>query len=93
MGILGNLKTPYFIDDGGYFPDGTKFIGIVNENTECYVPVTSKEDASVDLTELTRAELVTKVQNKGMNDVEGNPRTSEEIETHVNSWCDNRNVE
>lgn len=91
--VTGNLIKPYFIEDGGYFGDtDNQFIGVVSDSTEFYVPKTSKDDASSDLVEFTRAELITRMQTNGIKDEEGNDLTSEQIATQINSWCDARNV-
>lgn len=48
-------QTPYFIDDGGYFQTGHKFLGVTKDSTECHVPVNT-------LITFTNAEFITKLE-------------------------------
>lgn len=36
----GNLITPYFISDGGYFPVGNEYVGVTVDDDEVYIPET-----------------------------------------------------
>ena len=76
----GNLITPFFIADGGYYVDGNKLVGhTVNDGS--YIPET--------LIVLDRDALITRVTNSGYKVFDnGTERlaTAEEIETAVDAF-------
>jgi len=76
--VNSNLTVPYFIEDGGYFQVGNKFIGVTYDTNEMYVPKFS-------LTKLTQAQLVTRVVAMDIN-IFGVTATTEEKTALVNSW-------
>ena len=76
----GNMITPFFIDDGGYYGVGNKLVGHTVDN-ESYIPST--------LVVLDKAALITRLTNMGYQiRVEDTERlaTAEEIETHVDAF-------
>ena len=76
----GNLITPYFIKDGGYYVVCNKLVGHTVDN-ESYIPST--------LVVLDKAALITRLTNLGYKiRVEETERlaTAEEIETHVDAF-------
>ena len=76
----GNMITPFFIDDGGYYGVGNKLVGHTVDN-ESYIPST--------LVVLDKAALITRLTNLGYQiRVEDTERlaTAEEIETHVDAF-------
>lgn len=78
------LKTPAWIEDGGYFQKGKTFIG--------WSPnVAHREYLIPDIaTELTSAELVQRTQILGIKDIEGNNLTNTEVEALINDWVQAR---
>ena len=76
----GNMITPFFIDDGGYYGIGNKLVGhTVNDGS--YIPST--------LVVLDKAALITRLTNMGYQiRVEETERlaTAEEIEAHVDAF-------
>lgn len=85
------MKIPYFIIDGGYFPDGNKLIGLMDNSKEYFQPVTTKNGGA--LIEYTVAELITRQQTLGMKDAEGEEMSNEEIATFITAWCSNKGIE
>ena len=76
----GNMITPFFIDDGGYYGVGNKLVGHTVDNGS-YIPST--------LVVLDKAALITRLTNMGYQiRVEDTERlaTAEEIETHVDAF-------
>jgi hypothetical protein len=76
----GNMITPYFIKDGGYYGIGNKLVGHTVDN-ESYIPST--------LVVLDKAALITRLTNMGYQiRVEETERlaTAEEIEAHVDAF-------
>ena len=71
----GNMITPYFIDNGGYFVVGNKLVGhTVNDGS--YIPST--------LVVLDKAALITRLTNMGYKVFDNGiarSATAEEIET------------
>ena len=76
----GNMITPFFIEDGGYYPVGSKLVGhTVNDGS--YIPST--------LVVLDKAALITRLTNLGYKiRVEETERsaTAEEIEAAVDAF-------
>ena len=91
----GNLITPDFIEDGGYFQDGTtkEMIGLVDADREYWIPDTTKDTPAGVLSQLTRAELDARMQALGMSDAEGNPLDEAGITAAISAWCDDKGVE
>ena len=88
-----SMKAPDWIEDGGYFhdPDTKTFIGWSADEAdrEYYIPDT--------VTELTRDELVARVQAKGMNKIDPEdptaapvPMTDAEVADYVDTWLSMR---
>jgi len=76
----GNMITPFFIEDGGYYAVGNKLVGHTVDN-ESYIPST--------LVVLDKAALITRLTNLEYNIMEnGTARsaTAEEIEAHVDAF-------
>ena len=76
----GNMITPYFIKDGGYYVVGNKLVGHTVDN-ESYIPST--------LVVLDKAALITRLTNLGYKiRVEETERlaTAEEIEAAVDAF-------
>ena len=79
----GRTSVPTFIVDGGYFSEGSKYVGIA-ANDGTYIPST--------LVVLDRAALITKLTNIGYSvaDHDGPSAnklaTAEEIEVEVDRW-------
>ena len=79
-------KTPYFIDDGGYFKDSVnphKLIGVTKDDSCCYVPLNT-------LVKLTNTQLITRVEGLALEDVMGNALTTAEKTTQANAWLSDR---
>jgi len=85
---MGSKRAPSWVEDGGYFmdPDNNTLIGWSPDlaNRDYYVPDS--------VTELTRAELKTRVRginaNYPMTDQDGNELSDSAIEAIVVAWCD-----
>jgi hypothetical protein len=92
---VGNMMTPDFIEDGGYFrnPSDNSLIGLVDNDREYWIPDTNKDVPAGTLTEYTTAELVARMQGIGMNKEDGTPMTDGEISTYVTNWCNAKGVE
>jgi len=93
------LVTPNFVDDGGYYKNTAnhKMIGVIplaSATPEYHVPDLDSDSPAGFLTELTRAELKTRMYDIGMMTDEATPvpMTNTEIDTHVDAWCDARSV-
>lgn len=81
---LQGLKTPAWIEDGGYFQKGKTFIGWSPKEAH-------REYLIPDIaTELTPAELIQRVQTLGMKNLKGNTLTNTEIEALINDWVQAR---
>ena len=84
----GKKLAPSWVEDGGYFsdPDNSTLIGWSPDlaNRDYYVPDS--------VTELTRAELKTRVKAIDaiypMLDADGNEMSDEDIDARVDAWCD-----
>lgn len=79
---LHKKEKPYFIEDGGYFPDSTnphKRIGVTEDDACCYIPLTT-------LVELTNAQLITRVEGLSLEDPMGNALTTQEKTDMANDW-------
>lgn len=59
----GNLITPYWIEDGGFFAYDNIYVGIIDDESEYYTPKTNKQDSSSDLEELDNDELKDYIEN------------------------------
>jgi histidinol-phosphate/aromatic aminotransferase/cobyric acid decarboxylase-like protein len=85
----GRTSVPSFIVDGGYFSEGSKYVGIA-ANDGTYIPET--------LVVLDRAALITKLTNIGYTipenpeNPEGRLATAEEIETAVDNWISEHDI-
>jgi histidinol-phosphate/aromatic aminotransferase/cobyric acid decarboxylase-like protein len=85
----GRTSVPSFIVDGGYFSEGSKYVGIA-ANDGTYIPET--------LVVLDRAALITKLTNIGHRieqspeNPEGRLATAEEIEATVDSWISEHDI-
>ena len=85
---LDRKRVPSWVEDGGYFmdPDNNTLIGWSPDlaNRDYYVPDS--------VTELTRAELKTRVRginaNYPMTDQDGNELSDSAIDAIVDAWCD-----
>lgn len=92
----GAMITPPFISDGGYFENGNKFIGAMDDTEKYYTPETNKDNPNSDLVEYSKTELITHMQSvgiKGTNEGMESALTSEEIATLVGNWCDERYID
>ena len=78
------LKTPEWVEDGGYFRKGKTFIGwsLGEAYREYYIPDTAVE--------LTPTELIKRVKTLGMKGEDGKALTNTEIEAVVNDWVQAR---
>jgi len=84
----GRTSVPSFIVDGGYFSEGSKYVGIA-ANDGTYIPET--------LVVLDRASLITKLTNIGYTvhdpeNIEGRLATAEEIETAVDTFISEHDI-
>ena len=84
----GRTSVPSFIVDGGYFSEGSKYVGIV-ANDGTYIPST--------LVVLDRASLITKLTNIGYrvrdpDSFEQRLATAEEIETTVDNFISEHDI-
>jgi len=81
----GRTSVPSFIVDGGYFKEGSKYVGIA-ANDGTYIPST--------LVVLDRAALITKLTNIGYRIAPPEDRlaTAEEIEATVDSWISEHDI-
>jgi len=84
----GAKRAPSWVEDGGYFvnPDNNTMVGWSPNlaDRDYYVPDS--------VTELTRAELKTRVRgvdsNYPMLDEEGNELSDSAVDAIVDAWCD-----
>ena len=79
-------SVPSFIVDGGYFSEGSKYVGIA-ANDGTYIPST--------LVVLDRAALITKLTNIGYtirDGLEDRLATAEEIETAVDTFISEHDI-
>lgn len=84
----GAKRAPSWVEDGGYFlnPDNNTMVGWSPDlaDRDYYVPDS--------VTELTRAELKTRVRsidsNYPMLDIEGNELSDSAVDAIVDAWCD-----
>ena len=83
----GGMKAPDWVDDGGYFPNGNRFIGWTRDNPEFYIPST--------VVVLTASELETKIlaqhaenafQKEDEETGEMSDMTNAEVSAMVDSW-------
>ena len=82
----GRTSVPSFIVDGGYFSEGSKYVGIA-ANDGTYIPST--------LVVLDRASLITKLTNIGYtirDGLEDRLATAEEIETAVDTFISEHDI-
>ena len=82
----GRTSVPSFIVDGGYFSEGSKYVGIA-ANDGTYIPET--------LVVLDRAALITKLTNIGYtirDGLEDRLATAEEIETAVDTFISEHDI-
>jgi hypothetical protein len=79
-----NKIIPYFIEDGGYFPDDNRLVGVTFDDSDIYIPLDT-------VIELTSEEFTAKVIALEMTK-QGTPLTSEEKETLANEWLDARGL-
>ena len=81
----GRTSVPSFIVDGGYFSEGSKYVGIT-ANDGTYIPST--------LVVLDRASLITKLTNIGHRIASPEDRlaTAEEIETEVDTFISEHDI-
>jgi len=78
----GNMITPYFIKEGGYYPVGNKLVGHTVNNGS-YIPST--------LVVLDKAALITRLTNSGYtipnpDTGENDAATAEQIEAAVDAF-------
>ena len=78
----GNMITPYFIKEGGYYPVGNKLVGHTVDNGS-YIPST--------LVVLDKAALITRLTNSGYtipnpDTGENDAATAEQIEAAVDAF-------
>jgi len=79
---------PYFIQDGGYFSNNGKLIGLTKDNTDCYIPPSpelvtfaTKSDFAVYIIALTLFQRVNQTSVE---------LTEEQKTTLANNWWDSR---
>ena len=80
-----NLITPYFISDGGYFPNKGEMIGVTEDDEEVYVPKTVEK--------LTNEEFITYAKNlvTSLNAQGDNVELSDaDKEAILNQWLKDR---
>ena len=85
-GGKGRTSVPSFIVDGGYFSEGSKYVGIA-ANDGTYIPST--------LVVLDRAALITKLTNIGYtirDGLEDRLATAEEIEATVDTFISEHDI-
>ena len=85
-GGKGRTSVPSFIVDGGYFSEGSKYVGIA-ANDGTYIPST--------LVVLDRASLITKLTNIGYtirDGLEDRLATAEEIEATVDTFISEHDI-
>ena len=75
-----NLVTPYFISNGGYFPNEGEIIGVTEDDSVVYIPDT--------LTILSESEFVDYIKTLSLKNEEGIELSLEEKEQLANDWLD-----
>ena len=75
-----NLVTPYFISNGGYFPNEGEIIGVTEDDSIVYIPDT--------LTILSESEFVDYIKTLSLKNEEGIELSLEEKEQLANDWLD-----
>lgn len=76
-------KIPYFIQDGGYFQNEHKFIGITFDDEQCFVP-----SAEVLLTFFSKDEFLDYVANVSYKNLDGSERSEIEKREIASIWWD-----
>jgi hypothetical protein len=72
-------QVPYFVEDGGYWLEGSKMIGITKDDSECFIPKMSSDGG--DLKKLTNQELIARVVSIAMQN-----KTDAEKTAMAQSW-------
>jgi len=77
--------VPYFIEDGGYFYNSGKLIGLTKDDQECYIP-----PASLLVTFHTKNEFSNHIITLSRKTSEGEELSEEQKIILANSWWDAR---
>ena len=82
----GGMKCPDWVEDGGYFVNGNRYIGWTRDNPEWHIPST--------VTVLTAAELDTKVlamhSASAFKNADDTDMTNAEVSAMVTAWVNAR---
>jgi hypothetical protein len=89
----GNLITPHFISDGGYFPHNNRYIGIIDDESEYYVPKTKKDSIYSDLEEFDDKEFEDLIISLDFFNEDGVPLTELEKINIATNWLTEKGIE
>lgn len=78
-------SVPYFIEDGGYFRNNGKLVGLTKDDIECYVPPNTTL-----ITFETKSALADYVVELNILDIDGNYLAEQQKRDLANSWWDAR---
>lgn len=78
-------QIPYFIEDGGYFFNNWKLIGVTRDDVACYVPPSS-ELVTFD----TKADFIAHIITLTMYNFQNEALTDEEKTQIASDWWDAR---
>lgn len=85
--IHGN-ETPYFIEDGGYYPIDYQYVGITRDDSYCYIPDFVEDGGT--LLELSNSDLVDRVVALDMKNSQGESLSTEQKTALANTWLTNK---
>ena len=69
--MMHGKDTPYFIVDGGYYWNNEKMVGVTKDDSQCFVPTTTKDGG--ELVEfITRYDLKIYLDTLNLKDIDGN---------------------
>ena len=72
-------QIPYFIEDGGYFPIGSKLIGITKDSSDCFIPKLASDGG--DLVALTNQQLIDRAASFSED-----PQRKIELQAEAEAW-------
>jgi len=75
---------PYFIEDGGYYLDTGKMVGVTKDDVDCYIPKLTSDGG--DLDDFTNQQFIDKVKAMTLYDSEGTELTTQQKEDQANAW-------